>query len=534
MVTDLKHVVPLGLLRWGEYPNVDHKPITYLYRRPNNNLYLYRTTDQIELVLSDVSVYDNNILVYYDTNHVELQDVDITKLTSVSIIESKATIGYEWSQRRNTVIYFAVPAIFNLMTIWRESLDVTEMFSLSQVFIHNGAGYYVYESRTAVALDVSEKFQVVFARITDEEVDAFLLHIGQYDNPHRVNKDQVGLPNVDNTSDMDKPISTAQREEFDRLESKIDNNQEWVEQNIDRIDAKTAELEGDLGDLRNVVNENNNSLNARIDREVATLNQTIVTNVNTINTRITNEVATLNQRISDEVAALDAAKSTVTWLQTGGSVAQDVESIINLKIIRGTTAQLERVPIVDKQLVFNTESQQFFVDTSNQRIILANNGLERVVNANANTVRTPGVYWCTGSKTNFPTENNLNQSTVSFALFVQNNGETAGYTQQIAIGSKRWTRTAVGTVMGTWVSFDTGELTDLRTTNKTSLVAAINSIYGQGVYSETIDRIEVIPAGSEVPIGQDNILYIEIPDYLDGIDYMEIIMPAINPPFLVR
>lgn len=34
-------------------------------------------------------------------------------------------------------------------------------------------------------------------------------------NPHKVSKEQVGLGNVDNTSDMDKPVSNAQKEAID-------------------------------------------------------------------------------------------------------------------------------------------------------------------------------------------------------------------------------------------------------------------------------------------------------------------------------
>lgn len=35
-------------------------------------------------------------------------------------------------------------------------------------------------------------------------------HYADFNNPHKVTKDQVGLGNVDNTSDADKPVSTAQ------------------------------------------------------------------------------------------------------------------------------------------------------------------------------------------------------------------------------------------------------------------------------------------------------------------------------------
>ncbi len=40
---------------------------------------------------------------------------------------------------------------------------------------------------------------------------AFNNHINNKSNPHEVTKTQVGLGNVDNTSDMDKPVSTAQQ-----------------------------------------------------------------------------------------------------------------------------------------------------------------------------------------------------------------------------------------------------------------------------------------------------------------------------------
>lgn len=52
--------------------------------------------------------------------------------------------------------------------------------------------------------------------ILDAEVDSkakasdLASHIGDKSNPHVVTKDQVGLGNVDNTADTDKPVSTAQ------------------------------------------------------------------------------------------------------------------------------------------------------------------------------------------------------------------------------------------------------------------------------------------------------------------------------------
>lgn len=65
----------------------------------------------------------------------------------------------------------------------------------------------------------------------DEEVELSGLAVGNYDtirghvhdleNPHRVTKGQIGLGNVDDTSDMDKPVSTAVQEALDELGRKL-------------------------------------------------------------------------------------------------------------------------------------------------------------------------------------------------------------------------------------------------------------------------------------------------------------------------
>jgi hypothetical protein len=46
------------------------------------------------------------------------------------------------------------------------------------------------------------------------------IHVSDRNNPHRVTKSQVGLPDADNTSDINKPISTATQI---ALDGKVDN-----------------------------------------------------------------------------------------------------------------------------------------------------------------------------------------------------------------------------------------------------------------------------------------------------------------------
>ena len=61
-------------------------------------------------------------------------------------------------------------------------------------------------------------------RYTDLHDLAFMLdaHVSDKNNPHEVTKAQVGLGNVDNTSDENKPISTAQQRAF---ETKVDKEE---------------------------------------------------------------------------------------------------------------------------------------------------------------------------------------------------------------------------------------------------------------------------------------------------------------------
>lgn len=72
-------------------------------------------------------------------------------------------------------------------------------------------------------MDVSRRGKVLakvaLARSTALSVD----HITDIGNPHSVTKTQVGLGNVDNTSDLDKPISDAVQDELDDINALIAN-----------------------------------------------------------------------------------------------------------------------------------------------------------------------------------------------------------------------------------------------------------------------------------------------------------------------
>lgn len=59
---------------------------------------------------------------------------------------------------------------------------------------------------------------ILDSKVKQSDLDS---HKNNKENPHSVTKEQIGLSEVDNTSDEDKPISTAQKEEFDKIKESI-------------------------------------------------------------------------------------------------------------------------------------------------------------------------------------------------------------------------------------------------------------------------------------------------------------------------
>ena len=84
-----------------------------------------------------------------------------------------------------------------------------------------------------------------------ETTDKVNSHISDFNNPHKVTAEQVGLGNVDNTSDINKPVSTAQQEALDavktELEEKINNSGSDLQDNIDKIDERVTNIENSVG-----------------------------------------------------------------------------------------------------------------------------------------------------------------------------------------------------------------------------------------------------------------------------------------------
>lgn len=95
----------------------------------------------------------------------------------------------------------------------------------NQIFNHTAKNKFVQEvfyvwSKKDVKNELDE-----FKDVADKVHD----HLIDYNNPHKVTKAQVGLGNVDNTSDKDKPVSDATKQVIDELEDKVNNYKDTID-----------------------------------------------------------------------------------------------------------------------------------------------------------------------------------------------------------------------------------------------------------------------------------------------------------------
>lgn len=141
------------------------------------------------------------------------------------------------------------------------------------------------------------------------------VHIANTDNPHQVTKEQVGLSNVDNTADIDKPISTATQSAIDVVKEEINthvsNNNNPHNVTVEQIGAIPT------GGLKTI---NGNSLEGEGDIEVSVDNEVAVTNG--------------EEPQGNEVLWVDMNEDTSSSLDELG-IQSKLESGVNIKTING-------------------------------------------------------------------------------------------------------------------------------------------------------------------------------------------------------
>ena len=83
-------------------------------------------------------------------------------------------------------------------------------------------------------------------------------HISDYRNPHKVTKAQVGLSDVDNTSDADKPVSNATQTELDKKANQTEVNR--LQQTITNLQTTIQQLQSQITNMSTTIESVQNNI----------------------------------------------------------------------------------------------------------------------------------------------------------------------------------------------------------------------------------------------------------------------------------
>ena len=104
--------------------------------------------------------------------------------------------------------------------------DWTTLTRDAQVYLDQMAEKHaIADADHATAVADHTTVQGYNTRLTTAEVD-ISTHKASTENPHNVTKEQVGLGNVDNTSDANKPVSTAMQTALNAKANKV--QEDWI------------------------------------------------------------------------------------------------------------------------------------------------------------------------------------------------------------------------------------------------------------------------------------------------------------------
>lgn len=276
-VINLRNVVALGVLEDGVYPSVYNGqtgeyigtvdgegagvktvPTLYMYYRKNGHLYLYRTKERIEIDLTNVTAYDNSAL-FKLTEKSDISSTKITEFESRNIDVGHYEYKVPWVKSTQQYLYILVPIVRSIHTITVQGIISNQIFTLTGIYVHEGKSWWIYRTNVKTNFDFNDAVneildvQVYVRELTAEDLNPveqltklLFEHINNKFNPHEVTKEQVGLGNVDNTADMDKPVSRPQKEYIDALENRVKGwfkqLNVWINNHVTEVNKKFQDV----------------------------------------------------------------------------------------------------------------------------------------------------------------------------------------------------------------------------------------------------------------------------------------------------
>ena len=208
--------------------SVENSPISYTYSNDN-------------VIVDRLTAYNFIQIGYYKLAPLEAQKIDLSNYVTTNTVSHitqmkyfDAGIGLKELNGGSTIVLENRVEDFALADSRGNSHPL--------VVNKNDKTMFVYDNKVATEKSVTDNFISYTSHqdLTEEQKEiaranigagtgsggeyddaALTAHINNQDNPHKVTKTQVGLSNVDNTADKDKPISLATQSALDGIDAEI-------------------------------------------------------------------------------------------------------------------------------------------------------------------------------------------------------------------------------------------------------------------------------------------------------------------------
>ena len=178
-----------------------------------------------------------------DTSTKAVQNAAITNFVNSSIESSTADFKGTYDSKAEMDEVTANQNDYAFLRVLNNdgSVNHYERYKWSNTEV--SGSHWLFEYNVNNSSFTAEQWAAINSGIKDTDVSALGGHVNNTNNPHNVTKSQVGLSDVDNTSDADKPISTATQA---ALDSKANASTTYTKIEVDTaLDGKQPTLTTD-------------------------------------------------------------------------------------------------------------------------------------------------------------------------------------------------------------------------------------------------------------------------------------------------
>jgi len=237
---------------------------TYVYIDEDDVDHLFRNDDgTISIILSEQATCVPGIC------EAELQFITPKETISTrkfNIIVKKSVINDEEIESviESNIIQKMIRHLIDFMNPHKVNKEQVGLGNVPNVITNDQTPTYE-EAEEFENISSGEKLSIAFGKI-QKAISSLLGHINNFDNPHKTTKSQIQLGNVDNTSDVDKPVSTAQQKAIDGAYA---NSNKYTDQKIAYLINGAPETMDTLKEVADAI-EKNKSVVEALDKSIGT------------------------------------------------------------------------------------------------------------------------------------------------------------------------------------------------------------------------------------------------------------------------